>query len=258
MLSEIITYKKSEVERSKTDKPLDNLKFSLGNSLFLKALQNPGLNIIAEIKPKSPSAGILDDNFNLDKILTIYNKYAKALSVLTDVKYFAGSFDLLAQASQKSNLPTLCKDFIIDPYQCYLARSCGAEAVLLIVKILKDKELIDLYSQIKELGMTPIVEIQNEVELDRIDSLDLKPEIILINNRNLENFTIDLETTKKLAILIPEQTIVISGSGIESKQDLQDLSTYCTNFLVGSLFMRSPNPEKEFQELTENQTEKNL
>jgi len=249
MLNEIIAYKKLEIENSKTALPLDSLKITPGDGSFRQSLQNQGLNIIAEIKPKSPSAGVLRSDFRLDEMLPVYNKYARALSVLTDFKFFAGSFDLLSEVSRKSGLPILCKDFILDPYQCYLARICGAQAVLLIAKILSNKELTELYLQIKELGMTAVLEIQNEIEFERINSLAVQAEIILINNRNLEDFTINLNTTKTLAPLIPEQTIVISASGIESKQDLEDLRPFCGNFLVGSLFMRSAHPEKEFQNL---------
>ena len=247
ILNEIVAHKKKEVEQSKSIFPLSSLRASNGKGSFLQALQNPGLNIIAELKPKSPSAGTLRNDFKIEQILPVYNKYACALSVLTDSKYFDGSFELLSAVTKQSPLPTLCKDFIIDPYQCHLARSCGAEAVLLIMKILDDKQLKDLYAQIKDLGMTAVVEIQNEAELKR--AYNMLPEIILINNRNLEDFSIDLSTTKKLVPLISKQTITISASGLESKQDIEKLRPFCTNFLVGSLFMRSSNLEKDFQDL---------
>ena len=251
MLNEIIIHKKLEIESRKKAFPLDSFKgtIDMGDGSFLQSLQKSGLKIIAEIKPRSPSAGILRNDFHLDQILPVYNKYATALSVLTDSKYFSGSFELLSVVSRRSTLPTLCKDFILDPYQCYLARNSGAQAVLLIVKILSDEELEQLYLQINELGMTAILEVQNEIELERLHALNLQAEVILINNRNLEDFTINLDTTKRLVPLISNQTVVISASGIESKGDIENLRPFCANFLVGSLFMRSPDPEKEFQSL---------
>ena len=253
MLNEIIAHKKLEIESRKAAFPLDSFKsiIGVGNGSFLQNLQGQRIKIIAEIKPRSPSAGILRDNFRLDEILPVYNKYASAISVLTDFKYFSGSFELLSTIAQRTALPTLCKDFILDPYQCYLARYSGAQAVLLIAKILSDKDLVQLYSQILELGMTAVLEIQNEIELERLHLLDLQPEVILINNRNLENFTVNLDTTKILAPLIAHHTVVISASGIESKEDIDNLRPFCTNFLVGSLFMRSSDPQKEFANLIE-------
>jgi len=249
ILNEIISHKKSEIAQSKIAFPQESLTIRSCDNLFLQSLTKQQINIIAEIKPKSPSAGVLSENFQLDAILPVYDKYASALSVLTDTKFFAGSFDLLQEVSKKSNLPTLCKDFILDPYQCYLARHCGAQAVLLIIKILSDEEILHLYFQIKSLGMTVVMEIQNEAELERINKLCLEKEVILINNRNLEDFTINLDTTRRLAPDISDASVIVSASGIESKNDLETLIPYCSNFLIGSMFMRSVDPETEFKKL---------
>jgi indole-3-glycerol phosphate synthase len=249
ILNEIISHKKSEIAQIKAALPQHSLTIRPCENVFVQSLIKHRINIIAEIKPKSPSAGILSKNFQLEAILPAYEKYASALSVLTDTKYFAGSFDLLEKVSEKTNLPTLCKDFILDPYQCYMARHCGAQAVLLIVKILSDEELMNLHFQIKSLGMTVVMEIQNEIELERINKLALKKEIILINNRNLEDFTINLDTTKQLAPQISDAAAIVSASGIESKKDLEKLIPFCTNFLIGSMFMRSADPETEFKKL---------
>lgn len=146
-------------------------------------------------------------------------------------------------------MPTLCKDFILDPYQCYLARQNGAQAVLLIVKILDQEELEILYKQINDLAMTAVVEVQNKVELERAMALEPQPEVILINNRNLDDFKISFDTTKKLSQFIEDKTTVISASGIQSKSDIEELMPFCTNFLIGSQLMRSENLESEFKEL---------
>lgn len=251
MLDEIISNKKLDILNRQASLELDELKQKVvaGNGSFLHALQKPGLNIIAEIKPKSPSAGTLRDDLNVNEIVRVYSKYACAISVLTDEKFFGGSLELLSEVSKLSPLPTLCKDFILDPYQCYLARHHGAQAVLLIVKILDQEKLEALYKQINELAMTAIVEVQNKIELERALALEPKPQVILINNRNLEDFKINFDTTKELTSIIRGRTTIISASGLQSKSDIEGLIPFCSNFLVGSHFMRSDNLENQFKEL---------
>lgn len=215
---------------------------------FLPAIRDRSkISLIAEIKPKSPSAGILRSSFNLDSVLAAYNKYASAISVLTDEKYFGGSLDLLQDVSRSSPLPTLCKDFIVETYQCFEARTYGAEAVLLIVKVLAPSQLATLHATIVSLGMTPIVEVQTEREMDL--ALAVKPSVILINNRNLNTFETDLKTTSRLAVNIPGDIVVISASGIESPAHIEMLSPYASAFLVGSSLMRAANPEDKLEEL---------
>ncbi len=250
-LNKIVANKKLEIAEKKKSFPQYDLEKSIvpGNGSFKQVLQKPGLKIIAEMKPQSPSAGTLCQDFDPDQIIQVYNKYATAISVLTDEKFFGGSFNLLAKAAQQSTLPVLCKDFIIDQYQCLLARHFGAQAILLIAKILPDQKLNDLYQQTLKLGMTAVLEVQNEAELARAISLKPQPEVILINNRNLEDFTINLHTTKNLASHIPKGSIAISASGIESRNDVQELIPFCTNFLIGSSFMRSADIKKAFQDL---------
>jgi indole-3-glycerol phosphate synthase / phosphoribosylanthranilate isomerase len=251
ILDEIISNKKLDIQSRQTSLTLDELKKKItsGDGSFLRALQKPGLNIIAEIKPKSPSAGDLRIDINVNEIVPVYNKYASAISVLTDEKFFGGGFELLSEVSKLSPLPILCKDFILDSYQCYLARHYGAQAVLLIVKILDQEELEILYKQINELAMTAVIEVQNKMELERAMALQPAPEVILINNRNLEDFQINFKTTKQLSPLIEGQTVVISASGLQSKSDIEELIPFCSNFLVGSQFMRSANLKNAFEEL---------
>jgi indole-3-glycerol phosphate synthase len=145
-------------------------------------------------------------------------------------------------------LPTLCKDFVIDPYQCFEARLAGAQAVLLIVKILDDPLLDELYKIIVALGMTAVVEVQSENELSR--ALALQPQVILINNRNLETFAIDFQTTKTLAPKISKEVITISASGISHARDIEELLPYCSNFLIGSSLMVAADLSEKLRELT--------
>ncbi|HEY9676820.1 MAG TPA: indole-3-glycerol phosphate synthase TrpC [Drouetiella sp.] len=248
-LDEIVENKKLEVAARIQSRSLDSFRDKVvnANHEFAAALRQPGVNLICEVKPKSPSAGVLRGAVNVDDILKSYNKHARAVSVLTDEKYFGGSLELLAEISEKSQLPTLCKDFVIDVYQCYEARECGAKAVLLIVKILNDEQLQTLYACIQNLGMDAIVEVQTEDEMQR--ALSIKPSIIMINNRNLSTFEMDLGTTERLAARVPSDTILISASGILEKSDMERLLPVCSNFLIGSALMKSDNMEELMAEL---------
>jgi indole-3-glycerol phosphate synthase len=251
-LREIVHHKEIEVRKSKQTTPAESLRAVAirGESTFAQALSGFGQHFIAEIKPKSPSSGVLRGELQLDAVVQAYNKHASAISVLTDKQFFGGSWELLKEVRGLSRLPILCKDFILDSYQCLQARSAGADAVLLIVKILDDQKLAELYRTIVELGMTAVVEIQNENELAR--SLALKPEVLLINNRNLDTFVIDLTTTLRLAKLIPDPISIIAASGIETAQDIAQFSGVCSNFLIGSALMKAANVEEKFVELKGN------
>lgn len=252
-LAEIVLNKRSEIAQRKTLTDIEELreKAVLANGSFITANSSKSINIIAEVKPKSPSAGVLraSDELDIGAVVEAYSKYATAISVLTDEKYFGGSLSLLKQISERTSLPTLCKDFIVDPFQIHEARLCGAEAVLLIVKILTDEELVLLQGQIQSLGMKALVEIQNEVELSR--ALAASPEILLINNRNLDTFETDLATTERLALQIPETLPVVSASGIANASDISRLLPYTRRFLIGSSIMRSSNVEEKLRQLCE-------
>jgi indole-3-glycerol phosphate synthase/phosphoribosylanthranilate isomerase len=249
ILSDIVNHKMAEVEAAKKLASFESLRELArpGKNNFTEGLDQEPINLICEIKPKSPSAGQLRNELNLSQILQAYEPNAAAISVLTDHQDFGGSFDLLETVSQSSALPTLCKDFIIDPYQCFRARVCGAQAVLLIVKILDDRLLKELHDTILSLKMTPVVEVQNEAELKR--AIDIKSNVVLINNRNLDTLVVDLAETKRLAPLLPDSVVKISASGIETRGDLDELLPYCNNFLIGSTLMRSHNIEEQLKKL---------
>ncbi len=214
---------------------------------FLAALAADRPSLIAEIKPRSPSEGVLQAAPDLTRLLPLYAAYAAAISVLTEPDYFGGSFDLLAEVARRSPRPALCKDFIVHPAQVHDARHAGAEAVLLIVKILDDAQLADFHAEIRRWNMTPVVEVQTEAELDR--ALRVDPAVILINNRDLASFEISLDTTKRLAPRVPSGIVTIAASGIHRRADIETLLPYCTRFLVGTSLMRAADLASAFADL---------
>jgi indole-3-glycerol phosphate synthase/phosphoribosylanthranilate isomerase len=249
-LHEIVENKKREIAARAADaregsSPLAEPQPARGT--FLPSLRRSGTRLIAEIKPKSPSAGQLAESVDIEAITRVYSRYAAAISVLTDEKYFGGSLEALHRVSSLSHLPTLCKDFILDESQVDEARRAGAEAVLLIVKILNDEQLARLHARITALNMVPVVEVQNESEIERAKGLPLQ--CVLINNRNLETFETDLATTEQLAHQLPSEVVLISASGIETRADITRLTKYTNAFLVGSSLMRSANVDEKLRHL---------
>jgi indole-3-glycerol phosphate synthase len=207
------------------------------------------INIIAELKHSSPSAGDLSGSLSDSEIIQGYiDGGASAVSVLTETEYFGGSYDHLKTVSTTYGSPILCKDFIFYEEQIETAYLCGADMVLLISRVL-DKETINrLYNKIKSFNMTPLVEIHEEQEIENI--MFLNPALVLVNMRNLEtleiNFKTGIDTLKKL----PSSVISISASGIESPEDIRYIlnETGTNNFLIGSSLMKSGNPEKTLRE----------
>ncbi len=225
----------------------------LEDNPFVKNLLEPGLSIIGEIKPGSPSAGKLLNRERLPEILNIYRKHCAAISVLTDEEYFNGSFDLLAEVKRSTGLPVLCKDFIVSEEQIILAKKHGADAVLLIVKILKRDELVSLLNFALNVGLCPVVEVNNLADLEAIAELPIR--VVLINNRNLDTMQIDLATTNHLAHFLKEDQIIISASGIKTKNDIQKLLPSATRFLIGTSLMSSPDPESLLRDLKDRRSD---
>lgn len=205
--------------------------------------------VIAEIKKASPSRGVIRENFNPVEIATSYAAHGAAcLSVLTDVKFFQGSYDYLRQARAACTLPVLRKDFMIDSYQVAHARALGADCILLIVAALAPNQLRDLESAAMELGMDVLVEVHDRSELET--ALTLKTPLLGINNRNLRTFETSLENTLELLDDIPEGKRVITESGILTREDVQLMRDHDVQaFLVGEAFMRVPEPGAALHEL---------
>ncbi|WP_414572634.1 indole-3-glycerol phosphate synthase TrpC [Nostoc sp. CCY 9925] len=231
ILEEIVLYKKQEVAQMQQQFSLAFLqqKLSVAPTVrnFLSALQeNPQQpSLIAEVKKASPSRGIIRADFDPIAIAQAYERGGAAcLSVLTDQKFFQGSFDNLRAVRQQVALPLLCKEFIIDPYQIYLARTAGADAILLIAAILSDQQLQDFLRVIHNLGMNALVEVHTLAELERVLKLD-DLRLLGINNRNLEDFTVDLKITQQLLAqrqqyLQSLDITVVSESGLYTPADL--------------------------------------
>jgi indole-3-glycerol phosphate synthase len=246
ILDEIVKTKRLEVEASKKRLPLDELEVQAAAAPpvrnFRGALQCSGsIQLIAEVKKASPSAKVIREDFDPIEIARTYQAHGAAcLSVLTDAPYFQGHLSYLARIRAAVAIPLLRKDFIIDEYQVVEARLAGADAVLLIAEILDDKQLRSLQTRIRELGMAALVEFHDESNLPRV--LDSGADLIGINNRDLVKFVTDLELTFRLRDRIPQDVILVSESGIRTREDVERLQTAGVSaILVGETLMRAPN-----------------
>ncbi len=236
ILEEIIWYKEVEVEGMRDRLPLLQLREQVQDVAppldFLAALRHCQTDpaLIAEVKKASPSKGVIKADFNPVAIAKAYAEGgASCLSVLTDSKFFQGSFDNLSLIRAEVDLPLLCKEFIIYPYQIYYARAKGADAVLLIAAVLENKDLNYFVKITKALGMTPLIEIHTLAELDRVLEIE-GIELIGINNRNLEDFSVSLQTTtdilaQRKEILAQRDILIVSESGLHTATDLNTVKT---------------------------------
>ncbi|WP_286239829.1 indole-3-glycerol phosphate synthase TrpC [Neptuniibacter halophilus] len=205
--------------------------------------------VIAEAKKASPSKGLLRDPFDPAAIARSYEQGgASCLSVLTDKDYFQGAESYLMEARAACSLPVIRKDFIVDPYQVYEARAIGADCILLIVAALEDQQMADLNGLAIELGMDVLIEVHGADELAR--ALPLNNRLVGINNRNLHTFEVTLNNTYELLAQIPEDRIVVTESGIHSRDDVRAMREHHVNsFLVGEAFMRAEEPGQKLNEL---------
>lgn len=240
VLAKIVEDKRAELEVRMAEMPLDTFKEELTpstKSLF-KALSAPDAGFILECKKASPSKGLIREHFDLDEILAAYTPYAAGISVLTDEKYFQGSYDYLAYVAERVSQPVLNKDFFVNEYQVYLARHYNADAILLMLSVLDDETYRTLSDLADSLALDVLTEVSNEQEMQRAIALEAK--IIGINNRDLRDLSTDLATTEKLVPLLDAATheyVVISESGIYTHQDVLRLAPLCQGFLVGSALM---------------------
>ncbi|WP_087019802.1 bifunctional indole-3-glycerol-phosphate synthase TrpC/phosphoribosylanthranilate isomerase TrpF [Thaumasiovibrio subtropicus] len=244
VLAKIVADKRIWIEERKAAQPLESFQTELvpSDRSFTKALRQHNTAFILECKKASPSKGLIRDDFDLDYIASVYKDYASAISVLTDTKYFQGDFEFLPQVRRQVTQPVLCKDFMVDPYQVYLARHYQADAILLMLSVLNDDEYRALAEVANTLSLGILTEVSNQEELDR--AIALGAEVVGINNRNLRDLSIDLDRTKELAPQLSEDTIIISESGIYTHEQVKDLARYANGFLIGSSLMSQDNVDR--------------
>lgn len=254
ILEEIVWHKEKEVDKMRERLPLVKLRQQVSNAAtprnFIQALLtgNTDPALIAEVKKASPSKGLLREDFDPVAIAKAYSTAgASAISVLSDQKFFQGSWENLAKVRSAVELPVLCKDFIIYPYQIYLARSYGADAVLLIAAILSTQDLQYFVKIAKGLSMTALIEVHNLSELDRVLTLD-GVNLVGINNRNLEDFSVDLQTTCQIMAARGKQLqergmTVVSESGLHTTADLDVVASAGVQaVLIGESLVKQPDP----------------
>jgi indole-3-glycerol phosphate synthase len=247
VLQRILSETRAEVARRKREAPIDpgdgSAALAPGPGRFHRALGAPGIGVIAEFKRRSPSAGELHEAPRLAQILAAYERGgAVAASVLTEGPNFGGALEDLGAAREACDLPLLRKDFIIDEYQLLEARAAQADAVLLIVAALEEEELSRLHARALALGLDVLVEVHDRRELDR--ALSLGAQIIGINNRDLRDFSVDIERTARLIEHVPAGISVVSESGIKDAEQLRGLRARgVQGVLVGESLMRSADPE---------------
>ncbi|MFZ1683948.1 MAG: indole-3-glycerol phosphate synthase TrpC [Candidatus Zixiibacteriota bacterium] len=245
ILQEIAAAKRLEVAAMKSATSIADLERTVipaPRFSFQRALSRPGNQIIAEIKQKSPSKGVLSQDFDLTKLASAYFEGgAAALSILTDRKYFGGDPAYIALAKTVAKLPVLYKDFVVDEYQLYHARSVGADAVLLIVRMMTRKSLSDFLARAAKLELDCLVETHSEPEIEI--ALDSGAQIIGVNCRDLSNFSVSLEVAKKLGSQIPTGITKVAESGISTPEDIRALHQSGFNcFLIGESLMKSSDP----------------
>lgn len=237
VLDKIVADKRIELEQRKAQRPLESFISEVVPTKrdFEGALAATGTQFILECKKASPSKGLIREPFNLDEITSVYKKYATCMSVLTDEKYFQGSYQYLEYVRSQVEQPLICKDFFIDEYQVYLARLSGGDAILLMLSVLDNEQYLALHKVADSLNMSVLTEVSNEQEVSR--ALALNASLIGINNRDLRDLSTDLATTERLRQLIPNDKVVISESGIYTHKDVKRLAPLCDGFLIGSSLM---------------------
>ncbi|MGZ5313785.1 MAG: indole-3-glycerol phosphate synthase TrpC [Solirubrobacterales bacterium] len=253
MLEELVVAARRGVSERQQEIPLTDLEQQLGARTgqrpFNEALVRPGLSLIAEFKRRSPSAGEIRPGAQVEEIVRAYEDGgAAALSVLTEEPHFDGSLGDLSAARAVTDLPILRKDFLVEPYQLYEAAAAGADAVLLIVAALEPEDLEHLYEEARAIDLDCVVEVHDEDELEV--ALEIDADVLGINNRNLDNMTVDVGTTFELMPDVPAGKTVVSESGIADSEQLAELARVGVDaVLIGESLMRADNPEAAVRNL---------
>jgi indole-3-glycerol phosphate synthase len=254
VLERIVEDTRDEVGRRRESVPLARLEAAIAERPegrpFSEALLRPGISVIAEHKRRSPSAGLIREGASVEDIVKAYERGgAVALSVLTEPFHFGGSLDDLRAARAISELPVLRKDFVVDPYQLYESAAAGADAILLIVAALEPEALYELLSEARALDLDALVEIHDERELEV--ALEVEADVLGINNRDLGDFSVDIERTYDLLADVPAGKTVVSESGFTSRDQLDELDRVGVDaVLIGETLMRAPDVEDATRRLT--------
>ena len=253
-LEKMVAIRREEISRRKTRSRMEDLRGRAGDlplprDFEEKTLQNGSMGLIAEIKKASPSAGVIHREADVRKMAREYQRAgACAISVLTESHFFHGDLSDLMMVKETVRLPILQKDFVVDPFQVYEGRVAGADAILLIAAILREGELGEFVQLARSLSLYPLVEVHDEIDLEKISGLDLP--LIGINNRNLKTLEVDLKTTERLIKKTPPKMKVISESGIKDRSDVERLEKAgVKGILVGEVLMRASNPAFKIGEL---------
>lgn len=253
ILDEIVADKRAEVASRMAMRPAADVAAAADRAGppggFRRALSGPGLAVIAEIKGASPSAGIIRNGFDPAGVARAYEAGgAAALSVLTDAKYFGGSWEALAAVRRATRLPVLCKEFVVDAYQIDEARAAGASAVLLIAAILTGARLAQFLDHVRRRGMDALVEVHTPDEAAM--AVGAGADLIGVNNRDLRTLRVDLQTTPRLRPMIPPGIVVVSESGFETREQVAGAQRAGVDaVLVGTSLMASPDPAAKLREL---------
>ncbi len=254
MLERIVEATRDEVARRREIAPLADLERAIIDRPeprpFQEALSQPWISVIAEHKRRSPSAGTIREGVTVEDVVNAYEAGgAAALSILTEPFHFGGSLDDLRAARAATNLPVLRKDFIVEPYQLYESAAAGADAILLIVAAVEPDTLLALHRDARALDLDVLVEVHDEDELEI--ALDVDAEVIGINNRDLADFSVDIERTYELLADVPAGKTVVSESGFTSREQIDELDRVGVDaVLIGETLMRAPDIEAACRELT--------
>jgi indole-3-glycerol phosphate synthase len=255
VLDRIVESTRHDVARRRYEVPQDELERELAaprdDRPFSEAVARPGIGVIAEHKRRSPSAGDIRAGASVTEIVQAYERGgATALSILTEGANFSGSLDDLREARAASRLPLLRKDFIVDTYQVYESAAAGADALLLIVAVLVPRDLRRLHDEARALDLDVLVEVHDERELEA--ALEVDAEVIGINNRDLTDFSVDIERTFDLLSDVPAGKAVVSESGYSTRAQLEELDRVGVDaVLIGESLMRAPDVEAACRELTD-------
>ncbi len=254
VLDRIVEDTLGEISRRRETVPLARLEEAIAQRPegrpFGESLLRPGISVIAEHKRRSPSAGTIREDSTVESIVTAYERGgATALSILTEPFHFAGSLDDLRAARAATHLPVLRKDFIVDPYQLYESAAAGADAILLIVAAMQPDALYELLREARALDLDALVEVHGAAELEV--ALDVEADVLGINNRDLGDFSVDIERTYDLLADVPAGKTVVSESGFSTRDQLDELDRVGVDaVLIGETLMRAPDLEAACRELT--------